>query len=814
MMAEGGSAVTLRLLLILALMGLTPACDSDDPEPDGGDADADADVDGDADGDLDGDLDEGDADEPEGGIAPIVEPEPLQVEAWMIGLLPNPNSDPIRSSVEDGTFAIPEEGTDDNGITWRLIETGENGSLGYVGRTIGYAAAILTRDEPTRIVTRLDFATGVYTNGVLQPGDLYGSRKSRIPMMLEEGDNLVIVRTYGWRGNTEAELFTTPDELHFNMNDLTVPDLVVGDETEKWLGVPILNITEGALLDVTARVVGDDDFEETEVVYPAFGPLSVTQVGFQLVPRTPPAEAEEAVTIVVQLQSPSLQYIYEREIELSTVADDVAYRRTFQSPTDGSVQYYGVQPPSDLDSPDSYALVLSLHGAGVQGAGQARSYSQRDWNYVIAPTNRRPFGFDWEEWGRLNGLNALHHAQSVFDIDLERVYLTGHSMGGHGTWHLGVHDTANFAVIAPSAGWSSFYSYTGDTRPTGSFGRARAHSDTNNYLGNLSNRGVYIIHGSADDNVPVREGRAMSEAVGEITDDLVYHEEPGAGHWWDGDEAPGADCVDWLPLFDFMRERTVDPYELDFVFISPGAWYSSQHSYVRLWASESPMEDLLVESMQVDETTVELITDNVRTFELDGAVLSDLGIEQVLVDGVEHAVTDDSMIFGSDEGKRYDLHGPYNQVYHRPFCWVYPDGEEGALFAQHAAYLTSYWSIYGNGQACSLPLGQVTDELREERNLIYVGIPMEEIDLPDIPFEWDADGVTVDGSSYDDAAMMFVFPEGDRLSAVLTAAEGVEWLLYWIVPFSSRAGLPDYLVWSYAGGQASGFFDADWEYVP
>ncbi len=253
----------LKVFLLISLLALFPACDDDEPETDG---DADGDVDGDADGDFDGDMDEADADEPEGGVAPFAEPEPLQVEAWMIGLLPNPNSDPIRPTVEDGTFEIPEEGTDDHGITWRLIATGENGSMGYVGRTIGYAAAIITREEPTRVITRADYALGVYTNGVLQPGDLYGSRRARVPMMLEEGENLVIVRTYGWRGNTEAELFTTPDEMHFNTNDLTAPHLVVGDETEKWLGIPILNLTDDAVLDVTARVVGDDLFEETGVV--------------------------------------------------------------------------------------------------------------------------------------------------------------------------------------------------------------------------------------------------------------------------------------------------------------------------------------------------------------------------------------------------------------------------------------------------------------------------------------------------------------------------------------------------------------------
>ena len=46
----------------------------------------------------------------------------------------------------------------------------------------------------------------------------------------------------------------------------------------------------------------------------------------------------------------------------------------------------------------------------------------------------------------------------------ERTYLTGHSMGGHGTWHLGVTFPDRFAAIAPSAGWISMWSYAGARR--------------------------------------------------------------------------------------------------------------------------------------------------------------------------------------------------------------------------------------------------------------------------------------------------------------------------------------------------------------
>jgi hypothetical protein len=44
----------------------------------------------------------------------------------------------------------------------------------------------------------------------------------------------------------------------------------------------------------------------------------------------------------------------------------------------------------------------------------------------------------------------------------------------------------------------------------------------------------------------------------------------------------------------------------------------------------------------------------------------------------------------------------------------------------------------------------------------------------------------------------------------MTATAGAEHLLYRVVPFSSGAGLPDYLLWAEEGGRAAGFLDAEW----
>ncbi|MEZ4433301.1 MAG: prolyl oligopeptidase family serine peptidase [bacterium] len=508
---------------------------------------------------------------------------------------------------------------------------------------------------------------------------------------------------------------------------------------------------------------------------------------------------------------PRAPHPYRRTLTLTTRAAEGPYRQTFREATDGSIQYYGVNPPPAIEPGATYGLALTLHGAGVEGIGQAQAYAPKDDLYLIAPTNRRRFGFDWEAWGRLNGLAALDDALARHPIDPTRVWLTGHSMGGHGTWHLGVTTPGRFAVIGPSAGWASFQSYVGLDIPDGLFGRARAHSRTLDYIDNLTRRAVYIIHGDADDNVPVREGRDMFAAVGEVTDDIIYHEEPGAGHWWDNDPAPGAACVDWPPLFELMRERRLDPFELDFHFRTPGPGYSATHSVVRVEAAITPLEDITLDARR-DGDHLELTTHNARALTLDGTALAERGITTVTVDGIDAEVTPDAMPFGTHGQKTAAAHGPLAQAFERPFCFVYAADEPE--WRRVAAYWASYWQLVGNGHACGLTDETFTGD--EGYRAIRLGAAADPMRLD--PFDWDAGGVTVDGTPHPDTALVMVRREGPAhdgpLAAALVAADGAAHLLLQVVPFGSTAGLPDWLVFAADGGRAVGFFDPDWRYDP
>ena len=747
-------------------------------------------------------------------VAEPVDPVPVEPPVWLVTYAKGSEDDKVGEALDMGLFVMPDgPGYDANGVEWLEREAGDKGKMGFAGYGIFYAAVSVDLEAGENLIVRADKFYQVYVNGDAQPGDPYTSRKHRTPGAGKEGANYVIAMAYSAINDPEIELFKTTAELHFNLLDLTSAHPRPGDTSARWLGVPVLNLTDHPVRKVTARVLESDFHHATEIDYPSFSPASVTQVAFALEPRKAPEAADEIIPVTVRIESNYLEWSYEQVIELTSVGEDAAYKRTRRSAVDNSVQYYGVRPATAPAPTEGHAMLLSLHGAGVQAIGQANSYGGKEWIVQVAATNRRPFGFDWEEWGRLDGVETLDDAMEHFGSDPTRVFVSGHSMGGHGTWQFGVHLPGRFAVVGPSAGWSSFYSYGGSTPPTGAFARARASSFTLNYVSNLAHRAVYVIHGDADDNVPISEAYLMQEAVEPVAEEFYFHIQPGAGHWWDGDAAPGADCVDWPPLFELMQETTLDPFELDFEYTTPSPWINATHSYVTLRSQLDPYEDSRIESVP-DGPEVELTTYNLRSMVLDGAALGEKGVTKLVVDGQAVALADSDIEWGPQGGKNEAVQGPFNQVFHRPFCFVYPSsGSES--YQRYASYLISTWNIIGNGHGCALPLDKLTQAIRTEYNIVYVGIERAKVPVPEgITFDWNATNIVIDGKEIPDAALLFVFPEKGHLSAALVTTEGAEHMLFWHQPFSSRAGLPDYVGWTYGGAYAAGFFDADWNYDP
>lgn len=740
-------------------------------------------------------------------LAPPSTPEPIFVPEWKTCYVPsNAKSDPVFGALEKNAFTLPTGPTPE--CAWKTYPGKENGSLGKPFSGVLYAAAEI--EAPGHVFARADVVVSVHgDDGERSPGDLYGSGKLRVPVVRAAGKHVVVVRALGGRGEAFAELFSTPDELVINTLDATLPTLVEDNSEERALGVAVLNVGERDALDLTARVEESEFVEGTVVSHAGLTSGGVTQLTFRLVPKAAWPKADTPIEIGLRVESPSLEWSYRATVSMTTQRKGETYARTFVSPMDGSTQYYGVVPPADFDPATSYGLVLSLHGASVEALGQAKAYSAKDWAYVVAATNRRPFGFDWEEYGRRDGIEVLEDAQRSFATAADRVYVTGHSMGGHGTWQFGTLFPGRFATIGPSAGWGTYSSYVNLPKPTGAFARSQASSDTFAFLGNLARRGVYAIHGTADDNVPFSEGQTLVDEVKKWTDDVEFHVEEGAGHWWDGDAAPGADCVDWPPLFDFMKARSLDPFELDFEFTTPSPFVSPRHSYVTILSQSDAWSNSRLES-SASGAVLTLKTTNVRALRIDGDALAAKGITTLIVDGMVRAFDGETTV-GPSTGKRLGMTGPLNEVFARPFCFVIDDDAPPA-YDRYAAYLLSLWSTRGNGRGSALRMSALTAELRATHNLVFLGVPPSKL-AAKAPFEWTSSSIDLGSTHLTEGGLAFVFPDGDRLSAVVAVTAGSEHLLYRFQPFRSAYAPPDYLAWDATGVKAAGFFAPDWGYV-
>ncbi|MEQ8272436.1 MAG: prolyl oligopeptidase family serine peptidase [Deltaproteobacteria bacterium] len=796
------------LLVLLAF-----ACSDPDPAPpDMGDRDGGVARDG---GALPRD---GGAQQEPKPLAPDAPLEPYAVAMWTYATIPEGDPDPIVAALTAGTFETPRSGTDENGIRWRAARI-EGFTIEVPGAGAGtrYFCAQLLAEERAGLVGRFDGSANVYMNGAPLLGDFYRRGRLRVALPLEAGFNDLCVRyaSDAQRGPPELELWRTTDEVAFNTANLTVPHLLTGDTTTQWVGLPVLNLTNAPAIELKSRVVESAWFAATEETRVGLAGGSAPQVAFRLEPKQAVTEPDTTIEVELEVESASLDFRYRTTIELETITATATHRRTRVSRIDHSVQYYAVVPPSNFDPNREYGVILALHGAAVEALGHARAYSRKDWAYVVAPTNRHPFGFDWEDWGRLDAIEALDEAIAQYRIDETRVYLTGHSMGGHGTWNVGVNHPDRFAVLGPSAGWSQFDQYGGARSPQGpglaeAFRAAQHQSQTLDILENIEGRGIYIIHGDADNNVPVTLGRQMRDAARTITEDVQYHEQPGAGHWWNGDVADGADCVDWTPMMDFMQARTVDTNPTSFTFHAAAPWVNGRYGFVNVLAVEDPYATSAVTSTSAGAGMLALTTDNVALLELDGGRLMEAGISSVTVDGEVWSVTNDLMRFGAAV-KTPGAHGPFKEAFLRPFLFVYPD--DGDYYRRYAAYLITAWQLIGNGYATALPVSALTEALRAEHHIVYLGVGADALaDTTNLPVQWDATGVTVGPTRYDDAAIITVFPEDGRLSALIHAPAGDETLLNGVIPFRSGFGYPDYFVFERRGARTAGFFDEDWQH--
>jgi dienelactone hydrolase len=570
---------------------------------------------------------------------------------------------PVEAALAAGTFRTPSSGQPvqfpgGEESTWKFIGTDAEGWFEDSALAGCYLYASIAMREPRLMFLKAMGNEMVYINGSPRPGNPYGLTDvweswephfdySVLPVMLEKGKNEFLFRCS--RGRLKATLLPASAGISFNELDVTIPDFVVGEEIDAWGSIVIINTSPVPRNNLIIRSTIDEVIGEP-IAVPVIQPMTVRKVPFRMRAGAPRNKGEIAVHLSLMKKSD----VRVADIDQTTIPVRVLERlenrkETFVSNIDGSIQYYGINPARDTSGGGPKALVLSLHGAAVEAINQSGSYYPKTWAHIVAPTNRRPYGFNWEEWGRTDALEVMDIVRQRYAIDEDRIYLTGHSMGGHGAWHLGSLFPDRFAALGPSAGWISFWTYRFrgqnliDTSAIRKMIRkSTTPSETFQHLTNYDQLGLYILHGAEDDNVPVSEARSMVSKLEGHHRDFIYHEEPGVSHWWDISDEPGADCVDWPPMFDFfarharpLRERVS---EVRFSTSNPAV--SSRNNWAAIDAQIRQLEMSSI-SLRYDPGLNRFTgtTDNVSRISLDLSITKTDETVTIAIDG-------DSLVIG------------------------------------------------------------------------------------------------------------------------------------------------------------------------
>ena len=716
---------------------------------------------------------------------------------------------------------------------WASARSEESGEL-EGGYAWAYAAV---ESEGERVaIAELAGASTLFVNGAPYVGDPYRYGFRGVPVALREGRNDLFVT--GIRGGFSLRVRETDGPLVVGTWDVTLPDSASG---------------EGAILVMNAAK-GPFRLESPSEI--RLAPLQVTKVPFQFdLGELDPGSHSLSIEIAARGVDRKVLPILPLEIRKPSEARRV----TFRSDVDDSVQFYAVLPPAPKEPPAvGTGLVLTLHGAGVDALGQARSYSAKEDFWIVAPTNRRPYGFDWQDWGRLDAYEVLDRALAQSGVGAERVYLTGHSMGGHGTWSLAVNDPDRFAVVAPSAGWISFDTYGG--RPKGTLAdlwqRADGASRTLELMSNLARSPVCILHGSADDNVPVSEARDAMKAMGEPAPETWTLEvQEGGGHWWDGPESDGVDCVDWPPFFarfrrHLFRSRALSaPYgfatDVDWISVDPAV--DAQDHWVRVEQTREYGEPFQVKggygytSRQHDRVKVELETKNVRRLRIDAPGFG--RSSRLTLDGVEVRPSTTGWYLRAEDGWHPDEDGPnsaeksaagsgpFKRAFDRRFVLVtgtIGDLVEDRELRELACYLANSWWYRGNGTATIVSdVDFLAQKPRHDGNVILFGnedtnAAWKTLLAPSCPVRAKRGSIALRGASHegDALACLFLQPRADVAALVGVFADsgprGTR-LLTTVPVFVSGVGLPDYTLFGPDvlergddGVIAAGWFDFAW----
>jgi predicted peptidase len=168
--------------------------------------------------------------------------------------------------------------------------------------------------------------------------------------------------------------------------------------------------------------------------------------------------------------------------------------------------------PPDYDQKASWPLMLFLHGAGERGS-DLNLVKTHGPPHLIEHGKALPFIVVSPQcpkdrsWQPLELTALLDDVVAKYKVDSDRIYVTGLSMGGFGTWSLAAYSPDRFAAIIPICGGGETF-----------------------WTKRIAHLPVWVFHGAKDPAVPLKRSEEMVLALQKHKGNVKFTVYPDAGH--------------------------------------------------------------------------------------------------------------------------------------------------------------------------------------------------------------------------------------------------------------------------------------------
>ncbi len=227
----------------------------------------------------------------------------------------------------------------------------------------------------------------------------------------------------------------------------------------------------------------------------------------------------------------------------------------------GEAGSFGLYVPKEYRPDRAWSLIICLHGAGFDGDTYLERWQARlNEEYLLACPSE-PRAAWWTARGEHLVMAVLREMEGRFNLDPDRIFLTGMSNGGIGTLIIGIFQADRFAALSPMA--------------------AALPEEIFPFLDGLKQTPSYIIHGSKDQVMPVEQSERIVEQMKKAGVPVVFRrhdrEHPVAGgHYFPREELPA--------LLEWFGKQRRQPYPKEIVSVrdadhlSPFFWIAIEEA--------------------------------------------------------------------------------------------------------------------------------------------------------------------------------------------------------------------------------------------